>query len=85
MPIPLCLNTFACLKINQYSTGLFVSYSGKNPIAQNNKTDGRIISFFFKQRAPRRFNVEVKEVDDTDIDGDDIKTENVKNKNVTKE
>jgi hypothetical protein len=31
----LCINTFACLKINQYSTGLFVSYSQKNPIVQN--------------------------------------------------
>jgi hypothetical protein len=35
-PILLCIiNTFACLKINQYSTGLFVSYSVKNPIAPN--------------------------------------------------
>ncbi len=33
--IELCINTFACLKINQYSTGLFVSYSWINPIAQN--------------------------------------------------
>ncbi len=41
--------------------------------------------FYFKQRAPRRFNVKVKEVDDIDSDGDRIKTENVKNKNVTKE
>ncbi len=29
-----CINTPACLIINQYSTGLFVSYSQKNPIAQ---------------------------------------------------
>jgi len=35
-PIPLSINTFACLKINQDSTGLFVSYSEENPIAQNN-------------------------------------------------
>jgi hypothetical protein len=27
----LCLNTFACLKINRYSTGLFVSYSSVKP------------------------------------------------------
>ncbi len=33
-PFSLCINTFVCLKINQYSTGLFVSYSRKNPIAQ---------------------------------------------------
>ncbi len=26
-PSQLCINTLACLKINQYSTGLFVSYS----------------------------------------------------------
>jgi hypothetical protein len=32
--IILCINTFACLKINQYSSGLFVSYLRKNPIAQ---------------------------------------------------
>ncbi len=30
-----CVNTFSSLKINQYSNGLFVSYSRKNPIAQN--------------------------------------------------
>jgi hypothetical protein len=29
-----CINTFACPKINQYSTGLFVSYSRKNSNAQ---------------------------------------------------
>jgi hypothetical protein len=29
--IPLCINTFACLKIKQYSTGLFVSYSSEKP------------------------------------------------------
>jgi hypothetical protein len=33
--ILLCINTFACLKVNQYSTRLFISYSVKNPIAQN--------------------------------------------------
>ncbi len=33
-PTILCRNTFAHLKINQYSTGLFVSYSRKNPNAQ---------------------------------------------------
>ncbi len=32
-PLLLCINTFTCLKINKYSTGLFVSYSLKNPIA----------------------------------------------------
>jgi len=31
----LCISTFACLKINQYSTGLFVSYSRINPIVRN--------------------------------------------------
>jgi len=30
----LWINTFACLKMNQYLTGLTVSYSRKNPIAQ---------------------------------------------------
>ncbi len=35
-PILLWINTFVCLKINQYSTGLFVSYSVKNPIARYN-------------------------------------------------
>jgi len=35
-----CINTFACLKINQYSTGLFVSYSRKNPIVR------KIVYFF---------------------------------------
>jgi len=34
-PLLLCINTLACLKINQYSTWLFVSYSRKNPTAQN--------------------------------------------------
>ncbi len=29
--ILLCINTFACLKINQCSTGLFVSYSSEKP------------------------------------------------------
>ncbi len=33
MPVDLCTNTSVCLKINQYSTGLFVSYSQKNLIA----------------------------------------------------
>ncbi len=32
----LCINTSTCLKINQYWTGLFVSYSIENPITQNN-------------------------------------------------
>ncbi len=27
----LCINTFACLKLNRYSTGLFVSYSSVKP------------------------------------------------------
>jgi hypothetical protein len=30
----LYINTIPCLKINQYSTGLFVSYSAKSPIAR---------------------------------------------------
>jgi hypothetical protein len=30
----LCIYTFACLKLNQYWSKLFVSYSVKNPIAQ---------------------------------------------------
>ncbi len=33
-PLLLCINTFTCLKINQYSSGLFVSYSLKNPIVR---------------------------------------------------
>jgi len=31
----LCINTVSCVLINQYSTEVFVSYSVKNPIAQN--------------------------------------------------
>ncbi len=34
-PFDLCINIFACLKINQYSTGLSVGCSSKNPIAGN--------------------------------------------------
>jgi hypothetical protein len=30
-----CINTFAGLKTNQYSIGLFFSYSHKNPIVRN--------------------------------------------------
>jgi hypothetical protein len=36
----LCIDTLAHLKINQYSTELFVSYSAKNPIAQKIVTVG---------------------------------------------
>jgi len=36
-PLLLRINTFACLKISPYSTGLFVCYSMKNPIAGNRK------------------------------------------------
>ncbi len=42
----LCINTFACLKINQHSTGLFVSYSVKNPIAWKHRL---ILPIFFSQ------------------------------------
>jgi hypothetical protein len=41
----LCINTFAYQKINQYSTGLFVSCSQKNPIAQK-----YVVSIFFLNR-----------------------------------
>ncbi len=34
-PIHLCINIFACPKINQYSTGLFVSYSVKHQLHEN--------------------------------------------------
>jgi hypothetical protein len=30
-PFILCINNFACLKIDQYSTGLFVCYSSEKP------------------------------------------------------
>jgi hypothetical protein len=64
----MCINTFRYPKINQYSTGLFVSYSRKNPTAQKivyyslnaftyvNKTNDRK-SFFFFQKKFSKFNL----------------------------
>ncbi len=44
--LDVCINTFVNLKINQYSTGLFVSYSRKKPKLETNP--------FFQMAMPAR-------------------------------
>jgi hypothetical protein len=46
LSVSLCINALRCLKMNQYWTGLFVSYLVKNPIAWNYVTSLVLIFAF---------------------------------------